>query len=828
MGVLESYGFLSSLSLLLSITIVIVGGLALGYLAAPIYLWTVFIAVLFWGLAAPVWLWTAAGVILILANVALIRRVLISAPLFGFLKRANILPPISETERVALEAGTTWADAELFSGRPDFNKLMTEPYPNLTPEEQEFMDGPVQKVLEMIDEWDVYQRRDLSPEVWDLLKKERFFGLIIPKKYGGREFSALAHSEVVAKFGSRSSAAAVTVMVPNSLGPAELLVHYGTDEQKQYYLPKLACGEEMPCFALTEPNAGSDASAINSQGVVFKGDDGKLYLKLNWNKRYITLGTISTLIGLAIQLKDPENLLGKGENVGITCVLVPRKAEGVVMDRRHDPMGVPFHNCPTEGHDVVVGVDQIIGGIGGAGRGWQMLMESLSAGRSISLPALSAGTSKYTLRGVSAYCMVRRQFGLPLAKFEGVEEKLAEIAGLTYLLEAVRKYTVGAVDSGLKPAVVSAIAKYNCTEISRQVNTNGMDIMAGAGIARGPRNLLCNNYLIGPIGITVEGANILTRTMIVFGQGAIRCHPYAYQEMKALLENDLKSFDINFWKHIGFVFDNVCRATVLNLTRGWLFVSPVSGPTAKYYRKLGWASAAFAILSDIALGALGGDLKRKEKLTGRYADILSWMYLATAVLRRYEAEGRNADHLPFVHWSCQYALTQIQQGFQGIYENFDVALLKYGFRLMGVWNRMNPKGKLPSDNLGHEMVKAVTQPGKLRDTMTEGIFMPTEPTDALARLDDAFALSYEVVPLLGKIRKAVKEKKLPKKRPKYLVEEAIKVGVLTKEEGEKLIKAEEAVNDAVQVDSFPMEDFTEGHLNHAEQMAAAKQERSAV
>ncbi|TAJ80271.1 acyl-CoA dehydrogenase, partial [bacterium] len=553
------------------------------------------------------------------------------------------------------------------------------PYGKLSADEQSFLDNQVETLCGMMTDWELFQEFDLRPELWDYLKHEKFFGLVIPKAHGGLGFSALANSEIIAKIASRSSALAVTVMVPNSLGPGELITHYGTAQQKSHYLPRLADGRELPCFALTEPGAGSDAGSMVSSGTVFRAADGKLYVRLNWNKRYITLAAISTLLGLAVKLKDPENLLGKGTELGITCVLVPTDRKGVEISRRHNPMGVPFFNSPIEGKDVVISVDQIIGGAEGAGRGWQMLMECLAVGRSISLPALATGGAKLLLRVVGSYAATRKQFGLALEKFEGVDEPLARIAGLTYLLEASRIFTVGAVDSGIKPAVVSAIAKYNSTEIGRVLINDAMDVMAGSGISRGPRNLVANIYIGTPIGITVEGANILTRSMIIFGQGAIRCHPFAYAEVKALQGGDVKAFDRAFWGHVGFVLRNSARALLLSLSRGYLASVP-SGPMRPYYRKLAWASASFSFMADIALASYGGALKLKEHITGRYADVLSWMYLATAVIQRFEAEGRIAEHRAFAEWSLQYAMTRIQIAFEGIYQNIEIPFFGWAFR----------------------------------------------------------------------------------------------------------------------------------------------------
>ena len=659
----------------------------------------------------------------------------------SFLDRARkLLPRMSETEREALEAGTVWLDGDLFSGRPDFRRMLREPYPELTERERAFLDGPVEQACRMVDPWELSRRRELPPEVWAFLKRERFFGLTIPREHGGHEFSALACSMIFAKLASRSLPLSAVVLIPNSVGPAELLLAYGTDEQRRHYLPRLARGEEIPCFALTEPEAGSDAASLTSEGVVFRGNDGRISLRLHWKKRYITLAPVATLLGLAVRLRDPENLLGKGDDVGITCVLVPASTPGVQIGRRHDPMGIPFPNGPTEGRDVVVPLDAIIGGAAGAGRGWKMLMEALSAGRSISLPAQSVGGAKLVARVVGAYAAVRRQFGRQIGRFEGIEEPLARIAGLTYLMEAARVFTCGAVDAGRKPSVVSALLKYQETELLRGLVLDGMDVLGGAGLCRGPRNVLADGYTGAAIGITVEGANILTRTLIVFGQGAVRCHPYVQREVRAVAAGDGKALTRALLGHAGFFLGNAVRAAFLGLTRGLLARAPVSGPTARSYRRLAWASARFAVLTDLALLTLGGKLKFREKLSGRFADALSWMFLGFCALRRFEAEGRRKEDLPLVGWALEHSLAEIQKAFDGIYRNFGGPL---GWWMRGpaaLWSRLNPIGAPPSDREGSKVAALLQVPGEQRDRLTEGIYLPADPEEAVGRLERAFAL----------------------------------------------------------------------------------------
>lgn len=786
----------------------------LGFIGAPLLVWILTIGLLMWGFSAPIWMWAVLGLLTLLFAVKPIRKMTLSYGIMKLMKAMNFLPVISETERTAIDAGTVWVDGELFSGNPNFKRILSESYPDLTEKEQAFLDNQVEKLCEMTNDWEVFQNRDLPPHVWDYLRKEKFFGLIIPEEYGGLGFSALANSATVAKVTSRCGPLSTTVMVPNSLGPAELLIHYGTKEQKEYYLPRLAVGDEIPCFALTEPNAGSDAGSITSNGVVFKGEDDKLYLKLNWDKRYITLAAISTVLGLAFKLSDPQNLLGKGEELGITCALIPSNTPGVSLGMRHDPLGVPFYNCPTSGKDVIVPIDVIIGGTEGAGNGWKMLMESLAAGRGISLPASSAGGTKSVLRVASAYAAIRKQFGLSIGKFEGIEEPLARIAGYAYILEAARKFTCGALQKGAKPAVITAIAKYNFTETFRLAMNDAMDILGGAAISKGPRNLLAHGYMSVPVSITVEGANILTRTLMIFGQGAIRCHPYALKEIEALTSNDLSKFDDAFWNHIGHVVKNKCRAFLLSITRGRLASSPVSGPAAIYFKKMAWSSASFAFVSDVALGSLGGALKVREKLTGRFADVLSWMYLGTAVLKRFEAEGRRKEDEPFLHYSMQLAFSNIQIAFDGIFRHMDAPIIGWFFRNpIAFWSRLNPISTPPSDKIGHHIARVMQVPGTVRDRITDGIFISDDVEDALGRLENAFRLSFEAESVADKIKKAIRKKELPRDKPARLINIALEKGIITNEDYNLVSRAEIARLDAITVDSFTLDEYKKSAVN---------------
>jgi acyl-CoA dehydrogenase len=794
----------------MNVTLAILGSillfLAIGFFGAPLVVWAIAGAAVLFILGAPPWLLITFAAVMALFLITPLRRALVSSVAMKVL--GPIMPAISDTERTAIESGSVWAEAELFSGKPDFAKLMKEPYPSLTVEEQAFIDGPVNELCGVIDDWEVWERRELPKAAWDIIKRERFLGMIIPKEYGGLGFSGLAHSEVIMKLATRSIPACITVMVPNSLGPAELLLHYGTDEQKTRLLPRLASGDEIPAFALTEPGAGSDAGSITSHGTLFKGPDGKLYIRLNWNKRYITLAAIATLLGVAFKLNDPENLLGKGEDLGITCALVPTSAAGVVVGRRHDPLGVPFYNCPTQGHDVVIPIDAVVGGVEGCGKGWRMLTESLAAGRGISLPAQSTGGAKLGTRVISAYASIRKQFGLPIGKFEGLEEPIARIAGFNYLLEAMRRYTLGAIDQGIKPAVVTAIAKYNATEIGRRLINDAMDVSGGAGISRGPRNMLAHFYIATPIGITVEGANILTRSLIIFGQGALRAHPYALAEVNAIAARDLRAFDKAFWGHIGHVVRNFCRAIVLSLTRGMLSSSPVSGPTARYYRKLGWASATFASMADIAMAALGGSLKLKEKLTGRFADVLSWMYIGTSVLRRYEAEGRRKDDLPFVHFTMTHALYEIQKAFDGIFGNLPVPGLTWLFAgPLRIWSNLNALAGEANDRQTHKIASLILADTEQRLRHTAGIYVPDNTIEQLGLLEHVFHIVKSAEIVDKKVRAAVKAKTIPRAKGVELYEAAREKGIITADEHALLARAEELRAEAIAVDHFSQEEY---------------------
>ncbi len=648
-------------------------------------------------------------------------------------------------------------DGELFSGRPNFKWIFSQKYPRLSNAERSFLDNEVEKVCEMCKDYDVQVNRDLSGEVWDYLRSKKFFGIIIPKEYGGLGFSAFAHSCIIEKLASRSVPLAITAMVPNSLGPAELLLHYGTKAQQDHYLPRLADGRDLPCFALTEPTAGSDATSIISSGVLFKDPNGEIKISLNWNKRYITLGAYATVIGLAFQLRDPDRLLFKEEDIGITCALIPHNTPGVKQGRRHDPLATPFVNSPLNGENVVVGLDAIIGGKNGLGKGWKMLMECLAAGRGISLPSTSSGGSKLVARAASAYASIRQQFGTAIGKFEGVEEVLARIASRTYAVDAMRIFTAGAVDSGSKPAVITAIAKYHATEIFRQNINDGMDIAGGSGIIRGPKNILANAYFSTPISITVEGANIMTRSLIHFGQGAIMCHPYAYKEITALENNNVKDFDLVFFAHINHLFSNLVRSILLSLTRGYLRKPFKNSLIGKYERKIAWCSATFALLADIALARFGGNLKRKEKINGRFGDALSAMYMAVCVLRKFDANGRKKEDEAVVEHALKEIFTKAQTAIDGLYQNLFGCVGRFILYPFAMWARFNAFTCPADDNLGHAVVKNFIVNSKYRDSLTSGIYISDDKYDNLGRLEYAMKLKEESQFVIEKIRKAIRE-----------------------------------------------------------------------
>lgn len=764
-------------------------------------------AVLQW--LAPPAAAVVAGIFTLLAvvlGVPAVRRRLVTPWVMRTV--ARMLPRMSETERVALEAGTVWWDGELFSGAPDWKKLFEFEVRELSEEERAFLDGPCSELCAMLDEWEIQQAGDLSPEIWTFLKERGFFGMIIPKQYGGLEFSAAAHSAVVTKLASRSVTAAVTVMVPNSLGPAELLLHYGTEDQKRHFLPRLARGEDIPCFALTGPEAGSDAAATQSVGVVCRGvyqGHEVLGLKLNWHKRYITLGPVATLIGLAFRLRDPDHLLGTIEDVGITVALVPAHLPGITIGQRHDPMGVPFQNGPNVGTDVFVPLDQIVGGARMAGQGWRMLMESLAAGRSISLPALSVGAAELSARIAGAYATVREQFDTPIGRFEGIEEPLARIGGLTYMMNAARVLTAGAVDGGARPSVVSAIVKCYLTEAMRAVVNDAMDIRAGSAICRGPRNDLARAYLAAPIGITVEGANILTRSMIIYGQGALRCHPFVQHEMRAVADRDVARFDTAFFGHVNFVFRNLARAFVLGLSDGRLASVPHAGPLRSNVQTLTRLSAALAVISDCAMLTLGADLKRREKISGRLADALAFSYLSCATIKYFADTGEPDTALPFARWATEHCLRQVHLALDGILQNLPN---RWAARIIGaivfpVGSHRTP----PSDALGARVARALLDDREERNALTADIFVPPPDEPGLGRLEAALDKAVAALAVESAVRDAVREGRIERAPGHELLDLALQAGVINEFERQRVSEADEARDEVIQVDAFDAAEY---------------------
>ncbi|MGA7538519.1 MAG: acyl-CoA dehydrogenase [Steroidobacteraceae bacterium] len=790
-------------------TVLLIAYTLLGASGAPAGTWKGFL----WLLLAGLWL----------LNLRPLRKAIITRP---FMKTyLKLLPPMSQTEREALEAGTVWWDGELFTGAPRWSKLLSARTPQLTPEEQSFLDGPCEELCRMVDDWHItHERGDMPPQVWDFLKSRGFFAMIIPKRYGGLEFSAYAHSCVLAKLASRSATCSSTVAVPNSLGPAELLNHYGTEEQKDHYLPRLARGEEVPCFALTGPRAGSDAASIPDTGMVCRGIwQGReiVGIRLNFTKRYITLAPIATVIGLAFRMFDPEKLLGERADIGITCALIPRNTPGVTIGRRHFPINIPFQNGPIEGRDVFVPLDFIIGGPRMAGAGWRMLVEQLSVGRCISLPSNATGGSKGAVWATGAYARIRRQFNMPVARFEGVEAVLARMVGLTYTMDAARSVTAGAIDGGEKPSVPSAMLKYHVTEMARQVANDAMDVHGGKGICLGPHNYLARGYESVPITITVEGANLLTRNLIIFGQGAVRCHPFVLREMNAARDPDrargVEEFDRALFAHVGFTISNAVRSLVMALTHARFARAPVSGATARYYQHIVRFSASFAFTVDVAMLTLGGYLKKKESLSARLGDVLSAMYLASMVLKHHENQGRPAEDLPIVEWACRNLLYHAQEQLHGFLRNFPNRLLASVMRAI-----VFPRGRAysaPSDRLGRRVAELVTRSGDSRERLCQHIYWTLEAGNPLGLLEEALRLAEKLEPLEKRIRvEGVKTGRVTALDLPGQIDQALGSGIISEAEAAALREYDRKVMALVHVDDFAPNELgahrqgeTEGH-----------------
>lgn len=752
-------------------------------------------------------LWATFG-LLAAFNMGELRRARVTGPMFRMYKK--MLPSMSDTEREALEAGTVWWEGELFSGNPQWDRLLDYPAPRLSEEEQAFLDGPVEELCSMLDEWEIsHELADLPPSVWDFIKKKGFFAMIIPKSYGGLEFSAYANSQVLVKIASRSQTASSIVAVPNSLGPAELLLKYGTEEQKERYLNRLATGKDIPCFALTAPRAGSDAASIPDTGIVCRGEfEGEeiIGLKLNFNKRYITLAPVATVVGLAFKLYDPDGLLGDEEkqDYGITAALIPATTPGVTIGRRHLPLMVPFQNGPLEGKDVFVPLDSIIGGPEMAGQGWKMLVECLSVGRSISLPANSLGGAKSAAWATGAYARIRKQFNMPIGHFEGIQEALARIVGFTYITDAGRSVTTAAIDAGEKPAVPSAILKYHSTEMGRVIGNDAMDIHGGKGICMGPKNYLGVGYNAIPVGITVEGANILTRSLIIFGQGAVRCHPFVLRELNAAREPDqvraLNDFDHALVGHIGYAVSNAARSLVMASTLARYAKVPVHGPTRRFYQHISRFSASFALASDVAMLTLGGALKKKEMLSARLGDVLSALYLASAVLKHYENQGHHASDLPIVEWACRNLLYKAQEQLHGFLRNFPNRWVAGVLRLL-----MFPRGRTyyaPSDILSRRVVELVIKPTQSRERLCDGIYRTVEPNNPMGLLQEAMELVVETRPIEQKVRKGVKNGLVTAPDFETQITQAVSEELITAEEADVLRDVDAKVMNLINVDDF--------------------------
>jgi acyl-CoA dehydrogenase len=762
-----------------------------------------------WGTTPDWWkvLLSIPVALLVLLNIRPLRVRALTRPFMR--KYRKLLPAMSTTEREALDAGTVWWDGELFTGGPNWQKLMSAKVPTLTPVEQAFIDGPCEQLCAMLDDWDITHRRaDMPAAVWSFIKSQGFFAMIIPRRYGGLEFSAYAHSCVLIKVASRSATASSTIAVPNSLGPAELLLHYGTEAQKNHYLPRLARGEDVPCFALTGPRAGSDAASIPDTGIICKGQwQGAEVtgIRLNFSKRYITLAPVATVIGLAFRLYDPDRLMGEKADLGITCALIPRASAGVSIGRRHFPLNIAFQNGPIQGHDVFVPLEAIIGGFAMAGQGWRMLVEQLSVGRCISLPSSAAGGAKAAVYASGAYARIRKQFNTPIGSFEGIEQVIARMAARTYIVDAARSVTAGAIDGGEKPSVPSAMLKYHATEIGRMVANDAMDVHGGKGICLGPKNYLGRGYQIVPVAITVEGANILTRSLIIFGQGAVRCHPFVLKEMNAAKNPDRKigvrEFDAAVMGHIGFAISNAARSLVLGLTFARFTKVPQTHGTERYFQHINRYSASFALATDVAMLALGGYLKKKETLSARLGDVLSAMYLASMVLKHHENQGREAADLPLVEWACRSLLYQAQEDLHQFLRNFPNRFLAGLMRLM-----IFPRGLTyfqPSDQLGHAIGDLVMSPSAARERLTNYIYKTQESHNHLGQLQEALVLSTMAEPLEKRIRvEGVKTGRISALDLPGQISQALELGIVNAAEAAILRDYDAKVLAIINVDDF--------------------------
>ena len=756
------------------------------------------------------------GAVALPLNLTEMRQEWFTRPAMEFMRK--VLPEISDTERTALDAGTVWWDGELFSGHPNWSRLNAMPAPSLSEEEQAFLDGPVNEFCEMLDDWDItHVSQDLPAAAWEYLKKNKFFGLIIPRQYGGLEFSAFAHSQILARVSSSPGGATAgsIVAVPNSLGPAELLLHYGTDEQKDHYLPRLATGEEIPCFGLTSPWAGSDAGSIPDKGVVCKGNwKGKevLGMRLSFDKRYTTLAPVATVVGLAFKLYDPDGLLGGEQSLGITCALIPRDTPGLEIGKRHLPVNNPFMNGPLRGKDIFVPLDFIIGGPDMAGQGWRMLMECLAVGRSISLPSNSTGNTLMSTATTGAYARVRQQFNIPVGQFEGVAEALAEIGGLTYAADSTRRFTAHAVDLGEKPSVPSAIAKMHCTEMAQRVLKLAMDVHAGKGVMLGPSNWIGRAFQGSPVAITVEGANILTRNMMIFGQGAIRCHPYVLREIEALDDDNaaraLERFDEALFGHLGHSLSVASKSLVLGLSFAHLAGAPTQGPARRHYQRIARYSANLALLSDVAMATLGGSLKFRERLSARLGDVLSATYIASAALKRFADDGSHPDDLPLLDWVCEQQFANAEAAIDGFLENLPNRWIARALRL--VVFPLGRHARAADDATAGAVAEILQEPGPTLDRLLQARFVTGRADTAVGKLQAAWTASIACAGLERRVLKAVRDGIVRDPHPVRRIDEAVSAGTLSREEGQQLRSCYELVEAVCAVDEFDSEDLQAG------------------
>lgn len=784
------------------------GALAYHRISLPISTVAIFVALSFTTIFSHASWFTLSLAWFIFCSLALLlnykdfRNKYLITPLFDLFHQS--LPSLSKTEREALEAGTIGWEKELFSGCPNWTKLLKVPAPELTKEEQDFIEGPVTELCEQVS---AQTDKDLPPAIWKFLKEKGFFGLIIAKEYGGKGFSAYAHSLILTKIGTRNSSLGVVVSVPNSLGPSALLDLYGTEAQKKYYLPRLASGKEVPCFALTSLQAGSDAASLTDTGIITKGVfEGReiIGITLNWDKRYITLAPVATLLGLAFTLTDPNHLLGKKQQLGITCALVPVTTPGISIGRRHYPLAAPFQNGPTQGKDVFIPLDYVIGGAKMLGQGWRMLMNCLSAGRGISLPSLATGNIQFSAFSTGLYSLIRRQFKLPLCQFEGIQEALGRMGGFAYLSKATRNFTVNYIDQGEKPAVLSAISKYHITEFSRKTITDAMDIHGGKAIMMGPKNYLAHLWMNSPIPITVEGANILTRCMMIFGQGAIRCHPFILQEMEAISNNDIASFDRLLRQHISYAFSNAARSLFHALTFSYFANNPTNGlmhdSEAVYYKQLTRASSAFAFVTDLCMMLLGGKLKFKESLSARLGDLLSMLVLGSAALKHFSDEGNPKETAPLLKFSMYYCLNQFWLSMDDLLSNLDNKFVAFTIRAL-----VMPLGrplKAPSDKLNKQITNLLTTKNTARDQLFQDLFISRSPSDAIYNLNDAFDAVLETIPLRERLMNAIKHKEIPKAPIQECISAALKALIITPSEAQQLQLAENLSTKVLEVDDF--------------------------